>query len=62
MIHLFKKLFHKHVWEDMEIRQVRVEDNRLVGFTTTTDEVNVCKICGKHKRMYISKPLYSIID
>ena len=57
-IEYIKNLFKKvkpclHEWECAEIRQVRVENGRLVGFKIRTPELLECKKCGKTKRTMI---------
>lgn len=45
---LKRKLMCKHDWQPMKIRQVKVEDGRLVGFISETFEILECSKCGKH--------------
>lgn len=57
-MNVLKKYFKEvkpclHEWEWAEIRQVRVEDGRLVGFKIRTPELLECKKCGKTKRTLI---------
>ncbi len=57
-MNILQKYFKKitpclHDWDLAEIRQVRVENGRLVGFKTKTPELLECKKCGKTKRTLI---------
>ena len=50
----FKKMFFScsHKWEQSTIRQVKVENGRLVGFTTKTPLLLECSKCGEKKDNY----------
>lgn len=41
-----------HEWEPAEIRQVRVENGRLVPFKIKTLELLECKKCKETKRIF----------
>lgn len=52
LYYLFPKLFKskgKHEWKEATIKQVRVENGRLVGFEIVTPELLECKKCGERK-------------
>jgi hypothetical protein len=57
-MNIFKRFFKKvtpciHEGDLAEIRQVRVENGRLVGFKIRTPELLECKKCGATKRTMI---------
>jgi hypothetical protein len=56
---LFKKIFFRdkplicnHEWKPATIRQLRIEDGKIITYTIETFQMLECKKCAKTKRLF----------